>query len=99
MTGAAMLPFLCGQYTSGGLNVKPWLCLLKEREECHVCHTQRIWRSSKYKRLIYILLALFDTFGTLRRMPRSPKDAKKFVWPPWHSSALRQCEEPEHDDC
>jgi hypothetical protein len=40
------------------------------------------------KDLSLFLLALFGEFGALRRMPTLPKDAKKCVWAPWHSSAF-----------
>jgi hypothetical protein len=41
------------------------------------------------KDLSLSLLALFGVVGTLRRMPRVPKDAKKCVWTPLALLALR----------
>jgi|GEM_PF-4772442 len=87
MTGAAMFAFSAGSAIRGHkASPRPLPCP-RAKNAMYATHRE-FGALVNIKDLSLFLLALFGEFGALRRMPTFPKDAKKCVWIPWHSSAI-----------
>jgi len=87
MTGAAMHLFYAGIASlEHKTSPKPLPCT-RAKNAMYATHRE-FGTLGNIKDLSLFLLALFGEFGALRRMPTFPKDAKKCVWTPWHSSAF-----------
>jgi hypothetical protein len=78
MTGAAMHPFLCAIASlEHKTSPRPLPC--PRAKDARRCSHRETGTLRNIKDLCTTTLALFDVFGTLRRMPTFPKGANFFV--------------------